>query len=34
MSVVPRLDSRRTKSRLFVELATTTDDIRASQRLR
>jgi putative hemolysin len=34
MSVVPRFDTRRTKSRLYVELATTSDDIRASQRLR
>jgi putative hemolysin len=34
MSVVPQLDSRRSGSRLYVELATTIDDIRASQALR
>jgi len=34
MSVVPELEARRRKSRLYVELATTLADIRASQALR
>lgn len=34
MSVAPQLESRRSGSRLYVELATTIDDIRASQALR
>jgi putative hemolysin len=34
MSVVPHLEARRSKSRLYVELATTVADIRASQALR
>lgn len=34
MSAVPRLDARRSKSRLYWEIATTIDDIRASQALR
>lgn len=34
MSVIPELESRRSNSRLYVELATTIDDIRASQALR
>ncbi len=33
-AVVPDLDARRSKSRLYVELATTMDDIHASQALR
>ena len=34
MSAVPQLDTRREKSRLYWEIATTIDDIRASQALR
>jgi putative hemolysin len=34
MSVIPQLEARRSRSRLYVELATTIDDIRASQALR
>lgn len=34
MAVAPSLETRRTKSRLYVELATTINDIRSSQRLR
>ena len=34
MSVAPQLEARRSRSRLVVELATTLDDIRASQALR
>ena len=34
MSVAPELEARRSRSRLIVELATTIDDIRASQSLR
>ncbi len=34
MSVIPQIDNRRSSGRLSVELATTMDDIRASQKLR
>jgi putative hemolysin len=34
MSVVPHLEARRSRTRLYAELATTIDDIRASQALR
>lgn len=34
MSAIPKLEARRSKSRLYVELATTIDDICASQALR
>ena len=34
MSAVPELDRRRARNRLYAELATTIDDIRASQALR
>jgi putative hemolysin len=34
MSVAPQLEARRSRNRLYVELATTIDDIRASQALR
>ena len=34
MSAIPQLAARRARNRLYVELATTIDDIRASQALR